>query len=475
MSCVETDCFRFRIVIQDRPLTRRGVLSTVSSVYDPFAFVAPLILVGKQILQDLCRVNVDWDDPIPESLRLLWKGWRKELHILEELRIPRCFKPKDFGEVKSFELHHFSDASQSGYSQCSYLRVIDQQDKPHVSLVMGKARVTPLKSITVPRLELTAAVISTRVSQCLKLELDYQDVVEVFWTESQVVIGYIYNEAKRLHMFVANRVKEIHGHSKPEQWGYVRTECNPTDAASRGLTAHQLVHETFWLTGPEFLWSSNVDSAQVGSKLPAIDPQDPEVKRVSTLATQSVERSRDHFESSRMDTFSNWFRAKNVVALCLLLKCRLKERKSKESSHTPKGKLAEAPSTHRQRPNVDTLAQAEREIIRSVQHKHFEIEITTLRSLNVNGEFMDRGAAKERDTSLKKTSCIYPLDLFLDAEGILRVEGRLRRANMPEDIKHPDILPRRSHVTELTIQDCHHATRHQGSGMNHNETSRLVT
>ena len=117
--------------------------------------------------------------------------------------------------MKSYELHHFSDASQSGYSQCSYLRVIDQQDKPHVSLVMGMARVTPLKSITVPRLELTTAVISTRVSQCLKLELDYQDVVEVFWTDSQVVIGYVYNEAKRLHTFVANRVQEIHGHSKP--------------------------------------------------------------------------------------------------------------------------------------------------------------------------------------------------------------------------------------------------------------------
>ena len=99
----------------------------------------------------------------------------------------------------------------------------------------------------------------------------------------------------------------------------LRTECNPADAASRGLTAHKLVHESCWLTGPEFLWSSNVDSAQVGSKLAAIDPQDPEVKKVSILATQSVERSRDYFESSSLDNFSSWFRAKNAVALCLLL------------------------------------------------------------------------------------------------------------------------------------------------------------
>ena len=151
-------------------------------------------------------------------------------------------------------------------------------------------------------------------------------------------------------------------------------------------------------------------------------------------------------------------------------KCYLKERKSKVSLRAPKGKLAEAPSTHRQSPNVDTLAQAERKIIHSVHHEHFEEEIRTLRSLNVDGEFMDRGAAKQQDTSLKQTSCIYRLDPYLDAEGILRVGSRLRKANMPEDIKPPVILPRRSHFTELIIQDCHHATRHQGSGMTHNET-----
>ena len=104
--CIETDCFRFGIVIQDRPLTRREVLSTVCSVYDPLGLAAPVILVGKQILQELCRGNVDWDESIPDNLRPRWERWRNELHVLEELKIPTCFKPKDFGEVKSVELHH---------------------------------------------------------------------------------------------------------------------------------------------------------------------------------------------------------------------------------------------------------------------------------------------------------------------------------------------------------------------------------
>ena len=460
MWCIETDCFRFRIVIQDRPLTRRGVLSTVCSVYDPLGLAAPVILVGKQILQELCRGNVDWDEPIPDNLRPGWERWRNELHVLEELKIPRCFKPKDFGEVKSVQLHHFSDASQSGYGQCSYVRLVNQLDQSHVSFVMGKARVAPLKAITIPRLELTAAVVSTKVSQCLKQELDYQDVVELFWTDSQVVIGYINNEARRFHTFVANRVQEIHNFTKPDQWHYVGTDTNPADAASRGLTSHQLVHDSCWLKGPEFLWSLNVRSVQPCYKPGPLDSQDPEVKKISTLATQTMERFPNHFETSRLSRFSNWFRAKNAVALCLLLKRRLRERKIKESSHVPESKL---------KPEVEDLAQAEIEIIRSVQHEHFKEEIKTLRSLNVNEEFPSREAVKQRNSSLKKTSCMYRLDPYLDADGILRVGGRLRRADMSESVKHPSILPKKSHITELIIQDCHHAIKHQGSGMTHNE------
>ena len=201
MWCAETDSFQFRIVIQDQPLTRRGILSTVCSVYDPLGLVAPLILVGKQILQDLCRNNADWDEPLCDELRPRWERWRSELRTLENLRIPRCFKPEGFGQIKTVELHHFSDASLSGYGQCSYLHLISESDQTHCSLVLGKARVTPLKPVTIPRLELTAAVVSVKISQWLGEELDYQDVSEFFWTDSKVVIGYISNTTSRLKCF----------------------------------------------------------------------------------------------------------------------------------------------------------------------------------------------------------------------------------------------------------------------------------
>lgn len=207
--CIESDAFKFQIVMQDRPLTRRGILSTVSSVYDPLGFLAPLILTGKGLLQDLCRGKVEWDDPIPENIRSRWLKWRDELRHLEDLSVRRCFKPEGFGTVISTQLHHFSDASTTGYGQCSYVRLVDDKGQIHCSLIMGKARVAPLKMVTIPRLELTAAVVSVRVSEMLRQELQYESVEEIFWTDSKVVLGYIKNGSKRFHVFVANRVQQI--------------------------------------------------------------------------------------------------------------------------------------------------------------------------------------------------------------------------------------------------------------------------
>ena len=102
---------------------------------------------------------------------------------------PRCFKPEGFGEVKTVELHHFSDASTEGYGQCSYLRLIDEKDQVCCSFVMGKVCVTPLKPITISRLELTSALVSVKVSEIFQHELEYDKIAEIFWTDSKVVLG----------------------------------------------------------------------------------------------------------------------------------------------------------------------------------------------------------------------------------------------------------------------------------------------
>lgn len=94
--CIASDTLQFRVELKDQPLTRRGILSTVSSVFDPLGLLAPLILVGKGILQELCRDGADWDDQVPEPLRSRWEKWRTDLPQLSNLKISRCYKPEGF-------------------------------------------------------------------------------------------------------------------------------------------------------------------------------------------------------------------------------------------------------------------------------------------------------------------------------------------------------------------------------------------
>ena len=191
---------------------------------------------------------MDWDTPVPEYLRPQWEKWRQEIKELEKLEIKRCVKPNDFGPVKAVEMHY--------YGQCSYLRLINEHGQVHCSFVVGKTRVTPLKYKTIPRLEIAAATTSARMSEFVRIELEYPEIKEFFWTDSRVVLRYISNEAKRFHVYVASRVQQIRDLTDPNSWFYVETKSNPADEASRGLPAKQLVEGSRWLIGPKFLWES---------------------------------------------------------------------------------------------------------------------------------------------------------------------------------------------------------------------------
>lgn len=252
--CIESDTFGFRIELRDKPVTRRGILWAISSVYDPLGAVSPVILNGKQILQALCRQNVIWDDPIPTDILPLWEKWRTELPLIEKLKFPRCLKPSEFGDPVKTEIHSFSDASDNGIGQISNVRMINQRNDVHVSFLMAKSRVAPVKPISIPRLELTAAVVSVNVTRMLKSELDVDNVQCYHYTDSEIVIGYINNDARRFHVYVSNRVQHIRDRSSPEEWFHVPGKGNPADEASRGLTAKELIQSKRWFKGPSFLW-----------------------------------------------------------------------------------------------------------------------------------------------------------------------------------------------------------------------------
>lgn len=235
---VESDHFRLNVSLKEQPATRRGILSTIASLFDPLGLVVPILLKAKIILQEMCRRGTGWDDPLTDELRLQWEQWRSDLVHLDNVTIPRTYSPVGFGKVLRAELHHFSDASTKGYGQCSYLRLQNEEGDVHCALVVGKSRVSPTKLTIIRRLELTAAVISVKTSNLLKEEFGSADTEEFFWTDSKVVLGYIKNEARRFHTFVANCIQKIQLSSAPHQWRYV-----PTKEKSRGPCFPGLDHQ----------------------------------------------------------------------------------------------------------------------------------------------------------------------------------------------------------------------------------------
>ena len=155
--------------------------------------------------------------------------------MLQDKSLPGCIKPKDFGSIKNCTFHYFSDASQSGYGQYSYIRYVNDRAQIHGCLLIGKSRVTPLKFISVPRLELTVAALSVKNSEKLREELDIHVDGEAFWTDSQVVLGYINIDFRRFKVFVANGVQQIRYPTITKQWNFIENCNNPADDASRGL------------------------------------------------------------------------------------------------------------------------------------------------------------------------------------------------------------------------------------------------
>ena len=286
--CLENDSLSFRVQLQEGSLTRRSILSMISSVYDPLGLASPVLLAGRQILQQICKDKLDWDDPLPDSLKDQWKQWASDLIKPRHVSISRCLKPSDFGQAVEVELHSFSDASLKGYGACCYLRQVNGNGQVHCALVMGKARVTPLKAITVPRLELTAAVTAARLSGFLTQELDLADVKTFYWTDSTVVLGYLNNDTSRFHTYVANRIQTIRDVSLPEQWNHVSTGQNPADLASHGCSVEELDTDSKWFRGPSFLSEAKLPERRTTHC--ALSEDDPEVRR-SAASTKCYDGS----------------------------------------------------------------------------------------------------------------------------------------------------------------------------------------
>ena len=453
---VEKDTFEFRVIRRKRVFTRRGILSDVSSLYDPMGFAAPFVLPAKRLLQQLCKDKVGWDEEIPQEVLDAWERWLNDLPKLVKISVPRCFKPSYDAQLRCIQLHHFADASFDGYGVVSYLRFTDTENRVHCSLVMGKSRVAPIKPTTIPRLELTAATVAVKQDVQIREELDLKIESVLFWTDSTCVLQYINNEASRFKTFVANRIAIIHENSIPSQWRYVSSKVNPADFASRGLRPSDEQEINLWINGPEFLQKDEPSWPVRPKGVNVLPDEDLEWKRKVEIYETQVRK--DHPLDSFIQYYSSWYRLLKGIAWLLRFlgfiqnACGAKD--SQEADPSSDASQRRVIGAGKQPLTVEELQTAKIRLIRYIQRVEFPDEVARLES-NSKG-------ARRTGPVVKKSSRLSALAPFVGEHGMVRVGGRLNRAKISFDAKHPVVIPRKHHVVDLLIRHYHEKEGHSG-------------
>ena len=420
---VNNDTFQYtsRSPPTSSSVTRRSMLSFVSSLYDPVGWISPVVLQGK-LFQESTRLKLDWDDCIPQHLERQWDSWTQSLGDINAIRIDRCVIPPGF-ENGVFQLHHFCDASHASYGACSYLRVINQRGEIHVTLLASKGRLAPIKTLTVPRLELCAAVEAVKLDNMLNTELGVKLIPSVFWSDSQITLAYISNNKKRFKVFVANRVAKIRGVSVPEQWHYIESGLNPSDVLSRGCQVNQIPEE--WFSGPRFLsdykchWQcENVVSQDILC-------QDAEVckpKVIDSYATEHVTNDvYEHPIESLTNHYSSYYKLQKAVSWLLRFKMYLSSKI-----------LVKGPVT------VKELIVAENLVLQHAQVQSYPEEVKML----------------HQSGKIKVSSPLAPLSPRLEGN-LMVVGGRLSQAPISNTSKSQIILPHKSRISYLIALDMH--------------------
>ena len=229
---VQSDTFRFSVALLLRPRTRRGLLSTVNSLFDPLGFVAPVVLEVRLIYRNICQIELEWDESMPEQALRRWERWLSNLPDLRSISIPRSFHLNSYENMQKCQIHCFADASTLAYGAVCYIRAVDHENEVVCTLGMPKSCLVPAEETSIPRLELMAAVMAVELERSVKKEPNLDLRTSVCWTDSKVVLQSIRNDRKRFPSFVARRLALIEKNKCISNWRHGPTKQNPADLVS---------------------------------------------------------------------------------------------------------------------------------------------------------------------------------------------------------------------------------------------------
>ncbi|XP_055604250.1 uncharacterized protein LOC129752501 [Uranotaenia lowii] len=399
--------------------SKRELLSTLMSIYDPLGLIAHFLMFLKILLQDVWRSGIDWNDPIGDKEYEKWKTWLQFLPTLETLKIPRCYRLQTSERSSNrIQLHTFVDASENGFAAVSYFR-FEENGNVECSLIGAKSRVAPLKFLSIPRSELQAAIIGSRLAKSIEKGHSYKISRRFFWTDARDVLCWLNSDHRRYSMFVANRVSELLEDTNVAEWKWVPTKLNVADEATKWKRAPSLEDSSQWFCGPRYLLLPE-------EKWPIM----PE------LATTNEELRPSVLHHSCGDVkwiipptrYTNWSKLLRMTAY-----------------------IQRFPSNIRKTCYIGPVNSEELQVASNYLIQNTQREV-----------FADEWGILKVDGKIPKSSSLYKIEPYLDEFSIMRVRGRLSACEfLDESGKHPIILPRKHRVTLLIILGIHEKYHHQ--------------
>ena len=454
------DCFVFLInhieftEKEVRIVTKRQLLADIMKLFDPVGFMAPVTLLLKAFMQTTWEQGLGWDEPLPKETRDEFLEWRSHLVDLRSVRVPRCLLPK--GIIKSIQLHVYCDASETGYGACVYIRAVNEEGRVYTRLVMAKARVSPVKQQSIPRLELLGATIGVKLIQIVTTAFTnarFKCDAIFAYTDSTTVLAWLSRNSRVWVTFVSNRVSAILEVVQRKDWYHVKTKENPADLLSRGCHPGELVKADEWWFGPKEI--RDVDF--VAPNQDHLVPEDTtlDMKKETShcfFLNQPVPASDEESPTELFMDLAKTSRLEwhiRVTVYVLRFVSRLKRYRQPAKDVPSRNEMLVSFNKKFGRATSKTVSPQEATYVRTLF-----IQREQQMYLGEEVRLLQQGKELHKSSSLHK---LYP---FMD-EGTMKVGGRLAAsASISDDQKYPSIVPGKSRLAWLLIDHAHRQTFH---------------
>ncbi len=409
--------------IEDLPSpTKRDIASSAAKVFDIMGWYSPSILIVKLLLQKLWRRKIGWDDVIPQDIADLWCSWKDQLGELTTNPLQRRFSQTDL-PIFNRQLHGFADASGVAYGGVVYLRILFVDASVCVSIVTAKSRVAPVDAPSIPRLELCAAKLTADLLKATAADLSIPAEDMFAWSDSTSVLGWINKPSGNFKAFVAHWVASIQETVPSGQWRHVPTTDNPADIASRGTLPRDLIGHRLWWHGPTWLSLPPIRWPPPVQKLP--------IEKLTELKPTSNVLQAEAPDYQLWLNYSSYTKLIRVVAWCrrFIHNCSAKSKQELCST-----------LTHLE------VAEARKALYRAAQRQSYQETLVALREGKVIGK-------------TNPLHCLFP---HIAKDDLLRVGGRVRKADqfkVPQDLILLDV---RHPLVRLMLQTLHQETNHSG-------------